>query len=124
MAHVECVGAIMKLSDRLNNALATRGLQIQELEIAQPVQEMTPAPVESKSVQFATFDDLKQMIKGANKIQPDEDGVRVVCVKNVGLKEMNLPTVWGQFIIDDIQRNGNGYEVHLVENCTTNIGEL
>jgi|19_taG_2_1085344.scaffolds.fasta_scaffold00139_25 hypothetical protein len=110
----------MKLADRINNALATHGLKIQEPVELISTDSATIFPEETvePAIQFvSTFDNLQQMLKGADKIQPDEDGVRVVCVKNVGLKEMNLPTVRGRFIIDDIQRNnGSGYEVHLVEN--------
>ena len=107
----------MKLSDRLDNVLKTRGLETKSEPQAPavPVQE-EQVPVDPKSIKFATFDDLNQMLKGADTIQPDEDGVRVVCVKNVSLGEMCLPAVRGKFIIDDIQRNGTGYEVHLVEN--------
>jgi len=107
----------MKLSDRLNIVLENRGLGTTELPDDVPVQEEEHQfTVEPDSIQFATFDDLAQMLKGADKVQPDEDGVRVVCVKDVSLREMCLPAVRGKFIIDDIQRNGTEYEVHLVEN--------
>jgi hypothetical protein len=120
----------MKIEDRLNNILKSNGLQarsepknvsvvaeavVAEAVVAEAVvAEAVVAEVcEPEMIQFNT---LKQMIKAANKMQPDEDGVRVGCVKSVGLDEMKLPMVRGKFIIDDIQKSDNGYEVHLVEN--------
>lgn len=107
----------MSLSDRLNKVLKTKcGLELPDPPAPVVSVQEEARPVEPESIQFATFDDLTQMLKGADTIQPDEDGVRVVCVRNVSLGEMCLPAVRGKFIIDDIQRSGTGYEVHLVEN--------
>lgn len=109
----------MKLEDKLNKVLKDNGLQVKcepEAVAIESHPSVDPQPVNPETIQFATFDTLRQMVKSANKIQPDEDGVRVGFVKTVGLNEMKLPMVRGKFIVDDIQKNGKGYEVHLVEN--------
>lgn len=106
----------MKLSDRLDNVLAGYGLQA---ECEPPIEErpvVEEKEFEPELVKMATFDNIKGMIKGADGILPDEDGIRIVQVRKIEMEDINLPMVQGKYIIDDIQKHKDGYEVHLVEN--------
>jgi hypothetical protein len=99
----------MKLSQKLDEALRGYGLQS-----CGPYSTVQSEPIEP--IGFATFDTLQQLIQNANDVEPDDDGVRVVHVKDIEVEDINLPMAQGKFIIDDIQKHKNGYEVHLLEN--------
>lgn len=106
----------MNLSDKLDAALQGRGLQTcKAAPTEEPAKSIEPEK-QVESVEFATFDTLRQLIDSANNVEPDDDGIRVVYVKNVEVEDINLPMAQGKFIIDDIQKHKSGYEVHLLEN--------
>jgi len=107
----------MRLQDRLNSALKASGLETKSIPVAVKEQVAPPAPmpVEPSSIQFATFDMLRKQIDDAKDIEPDEDGIRVILVKSLDTNSISLPMSCGSFIVDDIQKRKDGYEVHLIE---------
>lgn len=96
----------MKLSDKLDRLIESK-----DLSPKVPRGQQVAGPV-----QFATFDTLKDASKAVPKIEPDEDGIRKVVVRQVELEQIQLPMSMGKFIADDIQRRTDGtYEVHFAE---------
>lgn len=109
----------MNLNDKLNRALEVKQLRP---TVAAPVleplvfqsYEMIPGNLEPK-----TYPTLEAGIKVAESVEPDEFGTRIIMVDKIGKLWPQLPiaeTILHKYIIDDIQKNGGGYEVHLVEN--------
>lgn len=112
----------MNLADRLNKALAAQNLSAKPSIPTADLTEVAFEPLNSEAEiiepidQYAELGSLTKAIKNAKDVAQDEFGTRILLVKEIDLEEIHLPQVYGDFIIDDIQKRKNGiYEVHLVE---------
>jgi len=96
----------MTLEERLNTVLAEKGL----INNVEPVVERKPVVQEQVDVNFESLDEATKSI---DQIEADEDGLRIFTVLKIDLPSINLPMQTGEYIIEDIQKRPQGYEVHL-----------
>jgi len=70
--------------------------------------------------QINTFKSLEDGIKSIKTIEPNEDGVRIIVTENLNVDELNvpitlLPVQLGNCVIQNIRKNKEGYEIHVVD---------
>ena len=105
----------MKLADRLNQALAARELSVKiSVESLKPIDFNVLVEEQVEQVEQVA-ETIQEAISLAETITADDFGLKIVLVKQLDLNEIKLPMKYGNFIIDDIQKRTNLYEIHLVQ---------
>ena len=91
----------MKLSDRLDKALAKHNL----MRIVPPTTEMssTPSIITPVIPTTTTYDTVSEGLQNLHKHNTDEDGTGSFTAQNLGLDKIQLPMVVGEYVVEDIQ---------------------
>ncbi len=110
----------MQLVDRLDAALARRNLLsavAEEPQSALPevmeFSEVVEPPPQRQISSNGLCEDLDHV--DVEQIEPDELGIRVARVQKIGFEWSQLPMDYSGYIINDIQKLPDGYEIHIVE---------
>jgi len=101
---------MMLLEQRLNLVLTQKNL-------APDVPAATKFCVQRS--QTNVFKSLEDGIKSIKTIEPDENGVRIIVTENLNVDKLDapitlLPAQLGDCIIQNIRKNKEGYEVHVI----------
>ena len=102
---------MMLLEQRLNLVLTQKNLA------PDAPAELTKFCVQRS--QINVFKSLEDGIKSIKTIEPDENGVRVIVTENLNVDKLDvpitlLPAQLGDCIIQNIRKNKEGYEVHVI----------
>lgn len=99
----------MKLSDKINKALAKRNLTGKippKPTISIPVPpRQKQVPKQEIKVQYGT---VPEGFQNLSKHSIDDDGIGVFTARELGMEEIQLPMTLGDYVIEDIQRTKTG----------------
>lgn len=98
----------MKLSDKLNRALAKKNLTGKAPP--KPVSVPTPSrpkqvPKKETNTQYGT---VPEGFQNLSKHSIDDDGIGTFTARELGMEEIQLPMILGDYVIEDIQRTKTG----------------
>jgi hypothetical protein len=97
----------MKLSDRLDKALARHNL----MRIVPPTTGMSSTPSIITPVAptiTTTYDTVSEGLQNLHKHNTDDDGIGSFTAQNLGINKIQLPMVVGEYVVEDIQRAKTG----------------
>lgn len=95
----------MKLSEKINRALAKKNLEAKnpKTPTPQPQEEKKPQP--TPKAQYVT---VPEGFKHLSNHSLDEDGLGFFTAQKLGMEQIKLPMRFDDYIIEDIQRAKTG----------------
>lgn len=106
----------MLLEQKLNLVLTQKNLA--PIVPTEPTSQLLEARF--CTTQTNSFKSLEDGIKSIKTVEPDENGVRIIVTENLNVDELDvpvtlLPVQLGDCIIQNIRKNKEGYEIHVVD---------
>ena len=99
----------MKLSERLDKALAKRNLDYppppKQALPPRPSKQTPPQPAKEITTNYPT---VQEGLRNLQQHNTDEDGVGSFTAKNLGIDKIQLPMTVGEYVVEDIQRTKTG----------------
>lgn len=96
----------MKLSERLDKALARRDLSDRLPTPPTPKQQQKPKPPAIQP--SATYPTVQEGLQNLSRHDTDEDGSGSFTARDLGIDNIHLPMVVDGYVIEDIQRTKTG----------------